>query len=222
MAGRAGLQEMQGDGRMAQRLRARLTLPVRTFRGSGRWVAIVFLGVLAAGCASEPPAPMSTVTGFDLQRYLGEWHQVAAIPAWFQSDCVTNTRANYSLGDDGLMEVLNSCQTANGSINQAEARARFLASDSDGKLEVTFVEVLGAWVWPAAGDYWILGLDADYAWSIVGEPSREFAWVLARSRTLDTETLRNIRQILEREGYDSCALQLTTTDETGRLCDVTI
>lgn len=163
---------------------------------------------------------MSTVTGFDLQRYLGEWHQVAAIPAWFQSDCATNTRANYSLGDDGLMEVLNSCQTADGSINQAEARARFLASDSDGKLEVTFVEVLGAWVWPAAGDYWIIGLDTDYQWSVVGEPSREFAWVLARSQTLDTQTLRNIRQILEREAYDSCALLLTTPDQQGRLCDV--
>jgi uncharacterized surface protein with fasciclin (FAS1) repeats/lipocalin len=118
---------------------------------------------------------MHTVTGFDLQRYLGEWHQVAAIPAWFQSDCATNTRANYALGDDGLMEVLNSCETADGSINQAEARARFLASDSHGKLEVTFVEVLGAWVWPAAGDYWIIGLDTDYQWSVVGEPSREFA-----------------------------------------------
>jgi len=118
------------------------------------------------------------------------------------------------------MEVLNSCETADGSIGQAEARARFLASDSDGKLEVTFVEVLGAWVWPAAGDYWIIGLDTDYQWSVVGEPSREFAWVLARSQTLDTQMLRNIRQILEREAYDSCALLLTTPDQQGRLCDV--
>lgn len=220
MAGRARLQEVQGHGRMANRVRFQLTSQARIIRGAGRWIAILLVGVLAGGCASDAPAPMHTVTGFDLQRYLGEWHQVAAIPAWFQSDCATNTRANYALGDDGLMEVLNSCETADGSINQAEARARFLAYDSHGKLEVTFVEVLGAWVWPAAGDYWIIGLDTDYQWSVVGEPSREFAWVLARSQTLDTQTLRNIRQILEREAYDSCALLLTTPDQQGRLCDV--
>lgn len=214
------MQEMQGHGRMAKQLRSRLTPPARKFRGAGSWIATLFLGVLAGGCASDASAPMNTVSGFDLQRYLGEWHQIAAIPAWFQSDCVANTRANYALGDDGLMEVLNTCETADGSINQAQARARFLASDSDGKLEVTFVEVLGAWVWPAAGDYWIIGLDADYQWSVVGEPSREFAWVLARSQTLDVETLRTIRQIFEREAYDSCALLFTTPEQQGRLCDM--
>lgn len=221
MAWRACLREMQGDGRMADRLRAWLAVPLRGIRGARRWAVPLVFATVAGGCVSDVPAPMTVVSDFEVERYLGEWHQVAAIPAWFQSDCIANTNANYALADDGLLKVVNSCETADGTISQAEARARFVGSRSDGKLEVTFVEAIGYWVWPAAGDYWILGLDTNYAWSIVGEPSREFAWVLARSRALDTETLRNIRQILEREGYDSCALLLTTPDETGRLCDVT-
>jgi apolipoprotein D and lipocalin family protein len=164
---------------------------------------------------------MSTVSNFEVERYLGQWHQVAAIPAWFQSDCVANTAADYAMGEDGLIEVVNSCETADGSRKKAEARARFLKDPSDSRLEVTFVEMAGLWVWPAAGDYWIIGLDPEYRWAVVGQPSREFAWILARSRSLDAQTLRDIHHILEREAYDTCELLLTATDQEGRLCDVT-
>ena len=206
---------------MADRLKISLSLLARKLPTAGRWYIPAVFGALASACASNPSPPMSAVSGFQAERYLGEWHQVAAIPAWFQSDCASETKANYALADDGLLKVLNSCQAADGTVNEAEARARFVASRSVGKLEVTFVEVLGLWVWPFAGNYWIIGLNPDYQWSVVGEPSREYAWVLARSRTLDADALRDIRQILEREGYDSCDLLLTTPDENGRLCDVT-
>lgn len=186
-----------------------------------RLIFAIMVGAFVGGCTTDPAVPMNTVSGFDLQRYLGQWHQVAAIPAWFQADCVANTRANYALSDDGLTEVVNACETADGTLNEADARARVLNDGSSGRLEVTFVDVLGAWFWPAAGDYWIIGLDPDYRWSVVGEPRREFAWILARSQTLDLETLQEIRWILEREAYDSCALLLTTPERQGRLCDVT-
>ena len=165
---------------------------------------------------------MSTASRFEVERYLGRWHQVAAIPAWFQSDCVANVAADYAMGGDGLLEVVNSCEMAEGTRKKADARARFLNDPSDGRLEVTFVEVLGLWVWPAAGDYWIIGLDPEYRWAVVGQPSRKFAWILARSRTLDAQTLGHIQHILEREAYDTCDLLLTPPNQHGRLCDVTM
>ena len=183
-------------------------------------VAAALFGVLMAGCSSDPHAPMSTVSNFEVERYLGQWHQVAAIPAWFQSDCVANTAADYAMGEDGLIEVVNSCETADGSRKKAEARARFLKGPSDGRLEGTCGKLAGLWVWPASGDYWIIGLDPEYRWAVVGQPSREFAWILARSRSLDAQTLRNILRILEREAYDTCELLLTTPEQQDRLCDV--
>jgi len=183
-------------------------------------LAALFAGLIVS-CSSDAPNPLETVSDFDLPRYLGDWNQIAAIPAWFQSDCATHTTASYDLGDDGIVEVVNSCETADGKRKQAEARARFVNNGSDSRLEVTFVEVLGLWVWLAAGDYWIIGLDPDYQWSIVGQPSREFAWILARSKSLDRQTLEETEQILRRAAYDPCDLLLTTPEQQGRLCDVT-
>lgn len=221
VAGRACLQEVQSNGRMAGGLKRRPRVLARKVRDAKYWLMPAAAALLASACTSSPPTPMATVTGFEVERYLGEWHQVAAIPAWFQRDCVADTKAHYAQAEDGLLKVLNSCRTADGTVDRAEARARFVDGRADGKLEVTFVEVLGFWLWPAAGNYWIVGLDGDYRWSVVGEPSRKYAWVLARSPSLDAGVLRAVRQILEREGYDSCALLLTTPQDSGRLCDAT-
>jgi apolipoprotein D and lipocalin family protein len=188
---------------------------------TSRLIVAGLTGVVIAGCSSDTPAPMRTISNFEVQRYLGQWHQVAAVPAWFQSECAAHTTASYALGEDGLIEVLNSCDKTDGSRKQAEARARFLGSGSDGRLEVTFVEALGFWIWPAAGDYWIIGLDPDYQWSVVGQPSSKYAWILARSQSLDLQTLQEVRHTLESQAYDTCQLQLTTPEQQGRLCDAT-
>lgn len=163
---------------------------------------------------------MAVVEEFEAERYVGEWHQVAAIPVWFQEDCVAATTATYALLDDGLIDVVNACTTADGSRDVAEGRARFQGDPGVGKLEVTFADVFGAWLWVAGGDYWIIGLDEDYRWSVVGHPSRDYGWVLARTPTLDPATLASVASILEDEGYDTCALLMTTPDQSAPLCEV--
>jgi len=68
---------------------------------------------------------------FDVQRYLGQWHQVAATPAWFQSDCVADTTADYALAEDGGITVANFCHAADGELKQAEGMARFTGTGAD-------------------------------------------------------------------------------------------
>lgn len=200
-----------GRPRLTRRIRLKTLRPI----------AALLLAGLAGSCSSEPEPPLAVVSGFDVQRYLGEWHQVAAIPAWFQEDCTANTTARYALAEEGLIAVLNACETADGAPKQADARARFLGPASEGRLEVTFVDLLGFWVWWAAGDYWIIGLDPGYRWSVVGQPSRRYAWILARTPSLADGTLAEIAGILEHAGYDACRLVMTAPDRQGRLCDAT-
>ena len=71
---------------------------------------------------------------------------------------------------------------------------------TNAKLEVSFVSFLG---WrPFWGDYWIIGLDEDYQWAIVGTPNRKYGWVLSRTPQLSKETMEEIFQILKEQGYD--------------------
>ncbi len=177
---------------------------------------------VASSAVAQTVAP---VRGFEPARYLGTWHQIAAIPAWFQEQCAYEVTATYNRDEEpGRLRVLNACRTADGTLDQAIGRARFTESPDVGALEVTFVKFLGAWRWFAGGDYVIIALDDDYQWSAVGHPSRDFAWILAREPELDAATLARIERAYLDAGYDTCRLLRTPREPDGAempLCEWT-
>ncbi|BBK38461.1 hypothetical protein STAQ_35390 [Allostella sp. ATCC 35155] len=181
-------------------------------------LAALAMAVLSA--CSGGARDMPVVGGVDLTRYAGEWHQIAAIPAWFQRDCASDTRARYELIADDRIAVVNSCREAGGAREDATGVARPTGTPGEGKLEVTFVSILGLPIWLTAGEYWIVALDPDYRWSVVGHPSRDYAWILSRTPSLPTDTLRQLRERLSAVGYDTCRLIVTAGPGRPRLCDV--
>jgi len=146
---------------------------------------VAVLAVLAgAGCARAPAGPpLPTVAQVDLQRYLGTWYEIALVPNRFQAMCVSDTQARYQRDGDDLL-VLNSCRQADGSTTTAQGVAQVVAGSGNAKLRVSFFR-------PFYGDYWVLALADDYRWVLVGEPSRRYGWLLARTPTVpaaDRET----------------------------------
>lgn len=206
---------------MKNRRRRLDALTIEPLAALRRPLALAGAIAVLASCSTAGPSPMTTVSAFDPTRYVGEWRQIATIPAWFQRRCVANTMATYALVDGEQLDVINTCDTADGERIDAHGRARFTAPVAEGRLEVTFLKAFGAWLWFASGEYWVLRLGPDYEWSLVGHPSRNYAWVLARAEELDDATLAAITQALADEGYDPCRLVLTTPARDGRLCDVT-
>jgi len=150
------------------------------------------------GCAAPDRSlpPLKTVADVDLQRYTGLWHEIARFPHRFQKGCYAS-HAVYTLRDDGLIGVYNECRegTADGPIKAVKGKARVVDKQTNAKLEVSFF-------WPFWGDYWIIDLDPDYRWAVVGHPSRRYLWILSRQKSLDEETLDGIRLRLQQQGYD--------------------
>ncbi|MBZ0200006.1 MAG: lipocalin family protein [Ignavibacteriaceae bacterium] len=143
---------------------------------------------------------ISTVDKVDLSKYLGLWYEIARIPNSFQDDCVNGTTAKYSLMNNGDIKVINSCMEADGGLNIAEGVARVVDKKTNSKLEVSFVSLFG-WhlFW---GDYWIIGLDDNYKWAVIGHPKRKYGWILSRTPKLDETTMTAINKILFANGYD--------------------
>lgn len=157
--------------------------------------------------------PVKTVAAVDLQKYLGRWFEAASIPQSFQKDCLKNTTADYENDPEtDYITVINSCDRADGSKAIVEGRARAIAVRTKAQLEVTFVK-LGDWVFAASGDYWIIGLDKNYLWAVVGDPKREYAWILSRSPNISRRHLKHAAQVLEKNGYNLCDLKISPQDE---------
>lgn len=144
--------------------------------------------------------PLKTVDYVDIKKYIGLWYEIAKIPNRFQSQCVKGTTAKYSLKDNGEIEVINLCIDEDSETDKTEGIARIVDKKSNAKLEVSFFSILG---WrPIWGDYWIIGLDENYQWAIVGTPSRKYGWILSRTPKLDQSTLDKIFSILKDQSYN--------------------
>lgn len=173
-----------------------------------RIVIAVLAVFLVAGCASPPvnrvlPAPLETVSGVDLDRYLGRWYEIARLENAFEKDCEGVT-ADYAMREDGSIEVVNTCRIGapDGRARAARGRARIVDGSEGAKLEVSFFG-------PFWGDYWIIDLTEDYARSIVGEPSGRYLWILSRTPTISDASRADAMTRLEAMGYDTSALYFT-------------
>lgn len=148
--------------------------------------------------------PNAPVPALDLTRYSGEWHEIARFEQWFQRKCERDVSATYTLHPDGTIGVLNRCRTRDGTLAEAEGVAR--QAGAPGALEVSFAPAWLAWLPWVWGDYWIIDLDPDYRWALVGGPSRDYLWILSRSPTLDAATMSAMVESARARGYDVARL----------------
>ena len=162
-------------------------------------ILVLFLALSTSTVWADDGPAVTTVDQVDLSRYTGLWYEIARIPNKFQKQCARGTTAEYTLREDGRITVLNQCYKENGKLDDAEGLAKIVDTTTNAKLEVSFVSFLG---WrPFWGDYWVIGLDEEYRWVVVGTPDRKYGWVLARTPALDKGTLEMVYAIIERNGY---------------------
>ena len=161
----------------------------------------LLLGVLGGSAAAAAPLP--TVDHVDLSRYAGTWYEIASYPKWFQRGCVA-TQATYALRPNGQVEVLNACreERLDGKVRQAKGKAWVVDKATNAKLKVQFF-------WPFRGDYWIVALDPEYRWTVVGDPARASCWILSRTRTLDDGTFAAIVDRVRALGFEPERLRRT-------------
>jgi apolipoprotein D and lipocalin family protein len=147
---------------------------------------------------AAPPEPAKPV---DLDRYLGRWFEIARYEQVFEKGCVGVT-AEYSLRPDGDIAVVNSCRRKGGRRAVARGRAKVTDLRTNAKLKVTFF-------WPVYGDYWVLDHADDYSWSIVGEPSGRYLWILARTAVPPEAEVSQLIGRAQALGYDTSMLLRT-------------
>jgi len=170
---------------------------------------VASLAVALGGCATlsrgpvgnrAVPQPAKTV---DLDRYLGRWYEIARYEASFQRGCEAVT-ADYSRNANGTIRVLNSCRlgSVDGKLKTAIGKAKIADSQTHAKLRVSFFG-------PFYGDYWVLDHADDYSWSIVGEPSGRYLWLLAREARPDATTRTTLENRSNELGYDWSRVRVT-------------
>ncbi|HBN89504.1 MULTISPECIES: lipocalin family protein [Rheinheimera] len=140
------------------------------------FTALIFILLITLpGCTGKPHNVMP-VSPFTLERYLGQWHEIARLDHRFERG-LTDVTANYSLREDGGVKVINRGFNAEDNAwEQAEGKAYFVGNSNTGALKVSFFG-------PFYGSYNVARLNDDYSMALVIGPSLDYAWLLSRSKT---------------------------------------
>mgnify|MGYP001182639189 FL=1 len=157
-------------------------------------VAILLFLLGLAGCTSVPEG-VTPVTGFESERYLGTWYEIARFDHSFEEG-LSRVTATYSKREDGGIRVLNKgYDAATGEWDEAEGKAYFVSDETTGHLQVSFFG-------PFYASYVIAELDKDnYQYSLVTGPDRSYLWILARQPTLSQDVLDELLSKAKSLGY---------------------
>jgi apolipoprotein D and lipocalin family protein len=151
--------------------------------------------------------PVVSVTSVDLNRYTGKWFEIANFPMFFQRNCIGDTSAQYTARPDGAITVYNRCRTVSG-FEDATGKATVVEGYGNSHLQVSFF-------WPFKADYWVLGLDPEYRWAVVGNPNRKYLWVLSRTPHLPPEELDKALASAKAQGFDLAELRYTPQSDAS-------
>lgn len=158
------------------------------------------MAMMAVAPYAETPLSNHPVPALDLDRYMGEWHEIAHLPMFFQRQCVDKITATYSKNADGTVSVHNACRKRNGAMDDSEGVAR----GTEGRpaaLKVRFVPDWLAWLPWVWADYWVIDLDPGYEWAVVGGPSRRYLWILSRTPAMSRVQFSQLIERARHRGY---------------------
>ncbi len=163
------------------------------------------MGFFSLFVSCKHSAELSTVSNLNIEKYMGIWYEIARFPNSFEQnlECVT---ASYTIKENGDIEVLNKgYNTLKKKYNTATGNSWMPNKKLPGQLKVSFF-------WPFSGNYFIITLDNDYKYALVGDPSRKYLWILARDSKLDSDTYNMLIQIAKDKGFAVDNIHKTTHD----------
>lgn len=163
-----------------------------------RGLLVAAFAFLLAGCLGAPDG-VEPVQGFEVERYMGRWHEIARLDHRFERG-LEQVTATYALNPDGTVSVLNKgYNPAKGEWSEAAGKAKFVGAQDVGALKVSFFG-------PFYGAYNVIDLDPQYQHALVVGPNRSYLWILARSPALPADVVERLVGKARALGFDTSTL----------------
>lgn len=163
-----------------------------------RRALLLLLPLVLAACVGKPEG-VTPVKGFDRQRYLGKWYEIARLDHRFERG-LSQVSAEYSLREDGGIKVVNrGYKDEAGQWKESVGKAYFVDKPDTGYLKVSFFG-------PFYGSYIVAELDPAYRYALVSGPDKSYLWLLARTPTLDADVKKRLTDKAQALGFDTSKL----------------
>ena len=165
----------------------------------GKWlrIALILLSGLALGGCLGIPEKVTPVSGFEVERYLGRWYEIARLDHSFERG-LQRVTADYAMRSDGGIDVTNrGYSPGDKEWQEAKGKAYFVDDPGNGYLKVSFFG-------PFYGSYVVFGPDPqDYHYAYVSGPDLSYLWLLSRTAQVPDAVKADFIARAEDAGFDT-------------------
>ena len=152
------------------------------------------IATIFTSCVGIPDG-VTAVQNFNKDKYLGKWYEIARFDFRFERN-LDNTTAQYSINPDGSIKVLNQGYNyVKKEWDSAEGKAKFIGSESEARLKVSFFG-------PFYAGYNVVAIDENYQNALIYGNSTEYMWILSRNKTIDEATKKRFIEKAKKDGFD--------------------
>ena len=155
-------------------------------------LGLIVMVIGLTGCGGQLTVDNSVIDALDLNRYLGDWYEIARFDHSFERE-MDFCKANYTLREDGMVTVLN---TGIKEGNPKEAKGKAKLTDTPAVLRVSFFG-------PFYADYRVMLLDSAYQYALIGSGSDDYLWILSRTPKLADDAKAILINEAKRRGYNT-------------------
>jgi apolipoprotein D and lipocalin family protein len=156
---------------------------------------------LIAGCATQPQAPIATVSQVDLPRFMGKWYVIAAIPTPIETQSF-NATETYELQQDGTIATTFTFNkgSLDGKVKNYHPKGYVIENSGNALWGMQFI-------WPIKAEYRIAYLNADYTQTVIARNARDYVWIMARTPNMSDADYTKLTQFISNLGYDASKLR---------------
>ena len=157
--------------------------------------------VSISGCAGNPLPPVETVEYVDINRFMGDWYVIAAIPTFIETESY-NAVESYRLDDDGTIDTTFTFLKGGFDGEEKSYGPRGFVREDTGNA------IWGMqFIWPIKADYRIAWLDADYSETVIARNKRDYVWIMARTPEISDDAYERLVTFVRKIGYDTDRLR---------------
>ena len=164
-------------------------------------LCLIYFSLLLSNCSANSMNNLQTVDYVDLDKFMGDWYVIANIPTWFEKGA-HNALEQYFWNEKGYIDVIFSFNKNSFSGERKKLTQKAFISNKTTNAEWRIQPF-----WPLKLPYLVIDLDKEYQYTVIGYPSRNYVWIMSRSKSLDKQTLSSIYERLEDQGYDISLIQ---------------
>ncbi|TCM67776.1 apolipoprotein D and lipocalin family protein [Acinetobacter calcoaceticus] len=161
--------------------------------------AVICMTLISSSWAKE--SPLKTVDKVELDQYLGVWYEIARKPNSLENQCVRDVSFSYTLSEYGNMLIEQRCYDQQDQLVQNFGEAYASNAPWYNKFRVSYLPDGIRWLPIGKNQYWILKLDQDYKMALIGDPERQYLWLLSREPHPDAQSIKAYLDYAQAQGY---------------------